>query len=110
MDKFAVLLSVFIVLFGIILYYVMKPRVIVQEVPVYTPVYEPRIDWIPWGWGWGSNNTSGSVVIHRPQPHFPFHRPHHFGPRPSPPPSPRPSPPRPSPPVGHTGPSMHHTP
>ena len=124
MDKFATLMSILIfALFGAILYYVMIPRVVVQQVPVYTEVIDRSIDWLPWGWGWGSHNNIGSAVIHRPQPHFPFHPPRpspHHRPSPGPGPSPRPSPgpgpsPRPSPGPGPSprpspgpGPAPHH--
>jgi hypothetical protein len=85
MDAFALFLSFILLgLFGVILYYVMTPRVIVQQVPTYTEVIDTNIDWLPWGWGWGSHNDIGSAVIHRPQPHFPFHPPMP-GPLPMPP-------------------------
>lgn len=78
MDKFAYGLTfVILVLFGVIFYKSMTPRVIIKEVPIVVQE-SPSVYMLPWSWGWGSYNNTGSAVIHRPQPHFPFHtRSHH---------------------------------
>ena len=66
-----------IVLLVAILYFVMRPRVVV-EAPVIVREVQP-VYWMPWAWGWGSGGlSSGSAVVHRPMPHYgPLPRPHH---------------------------------
>ena len=69
-----------IVLLVAILYFVMRPRILVEEAPVIVREVQPVV-WMPWSWGWGSGGWSGSAVVDRPMPHYgPLPRPRLPGP------------------------------